>query len=169
MKAGINLNVDFTPLNMGLIEISRLRLKQYQNSLLIPLLYVLGYFIYFLANFRSYLGEDSFSQLTYPHRARMDSHVFLKGLVKLGGVRCFFYFFHFPIFSYFVPLRQSHVNDYREDLGFWLEVFTASAIWNICIGKLSLSQLHELWLEFLRNDILNSPTWRPPIACRASF
>ena len=39
LKAGINPNVDFPTLNMGLIEISRLRFKQDKNSMLIPLLF----------------------------------------------------------------------------------------------------------------------------------
>ena len=39
-KAGVHLNAVFSPLNMGLIEISRARFVQYKNCLLILLLYV---------------------------------------------------------------------------------------------------------------------------------
>ena len=45
LKAGINLNVDFPLLNMGLIEISHSHFKQSKNSILIPLLYLLGVFL----------------------------------------------------------------------------------------------------------------------------
>lgn len=62
INVGINLKVDFRPLNMSLIEISRSRvIKQSKNSMLIPLLYVLGY-----------MWEEV---------------VILEGLVKLEGIR----------------------------------------------------------------------------------
>ena len=56
IKVGINLNVDFTPLNIGLTEISRSRFKQYENSMLIPFLYVLGCYVIFLVIF-AYIWE----------------------------------------------------------------------------------------------------------------
>ena len=42
IKAVLHLNVVFKPLNMGLIEISRSRFKQYKNSSLISQFYVRG-------------------------------------------------------------------------------------------------------------------------------
>ena len=56
---------------MGLIETSRSRFKQYNNSMLIPPLYVLGRFIYFWV-ILGYIWEEI---------------VFLKRLVKLGEIR----------------------------------------------------------------------------------
>ena len=73
LKAGVHLNVVFPPLNMGWIEISRSRFKQYKNCLLILLLYVLRCTINFLLIF-GYVWEGI---------------VFLKGSVKLGEIRNF--------------------------------------------------------------------------------
>ena len=51
------MNVVFPPLNMDLIEISRSRLKQYKNCLLIPLATAcIGVFYKCLADFEVYLG-----------------------------------------------------------------------------------------------------------------
>ena len=63
---GIKLNVDFPPLNTGLIEKSRSHFKQSISSTLIPLLYVLGCFINFWVIF-GYIWEEI---------------VFLKGEIK---------------------------------------------------------------------------------------
>ena len=49
-------------LNMGLIEISCSRLRQYKNSMLIPLLHVLGCFINFWLIFGYIWEEILFSQ-----------------------------------------------------------------------------------------------------------
>ena len=63
----------FPPLNMRLIEMPRSRFKQYKDSMLIPLFYVLGCFVSFWVIFGS-IWEDI---------------VFLEGLVKLGEIRNF--------------------------------------------------------------------------------
>ena len=73
IKAGLNLNVALPSLNMRLIEISRSRFKQYKNSMLIPLFYVLGCSVNFWVIFGSIWEEI----------------VFLEGLVKLGEIRNF--------------------------------------------------------------------------------
>ena len=62
IKAGVHMNVVFPPLNMGLIEISRSRFKQYKNCLLIPLFHVKGCFFKFWGDFWIYLGGNSFSR-----------------------------------------------------------------------------------------------------------
>ena len=57
------MNVDFPPQNMGLIEISRSRFKQYKNCLHIPVLHVQGSVFYkVLGDFWLYLGGKSFSE-----------------------------------------------------------------------------------------------------------
>ena len=73
LKAGLNLNVVFPLLDMGLIEIFRSRFKQYKNSIIIPLFYVLGCFRNVWVIFR-YIWEEI---------------VFLKGLVKLEEISNF--------------------------------------------------------------------------------
>ena len=51
----------FTPLKIGLTEISRSRFKQYKNPMLITS-QCFGVFCKFLGDFLVYLGGDSFSQ-----------------------------------------------------------------------------------------------------------
>ena len=70
---GINLNVDFPPLNTCLAEMPRprSRFKQFISITLIPLLHVLGYFINFWVNF-GYIWE---------------AIVFLNFVVKIGEIR----------------------------------------------------------------------------------
>ena len=61
MKVGIHLKAVFTPLKIGLTEISCSRFKQYKNPTLITQINVLGCFVNFLVIFR-YIWEESFSQ-----------------------------------------------------------------------------------------------------------
>ena len=51
LKAGVNLNGIFAPLNTGLVQISRLHFKQSKNSMLKTWIYVIGCFVNFLAIF----------------------------------------------------------------------------------------------------------------------
>ena len=67
LKAELNLKAVFWLGIMFLMPISRLRFKQSRISMLIPHIYVLGYFVNFLVIFR-YIWREI---------------VFLKGLVKL--------------------------------------------------------------------------------------
>ena len=69
-KAGVQRNVVFPPLNMGLIEISRSLFKPYRNSMLITQFYVLGCFVVF-------------SDFSY----NWEEILFRKGLVKIGEIR----------------------------------------------------------------------------------
>ena len=69
VKGGVNLNANFPPLDMALMEISRSRFKQSKNSMLIP--YVVGCFVNFRVIF-GYIWEEI---------------VFLEGLVKLREIR----------------------------------------------------------------------------------
>ena len=69
LKGGLNLNVVFLPLSMGLIETSRLGFKQYRHSMLIQLMrschstiLCLSVFCKFLGDFWVYLEGDSFSR-----------------------------------------------------------------------------------------------------------
>ena len=71
IKAGVHLKAVFTPLKIGLMEISRLRFKQYENALLITQINVLGCFVNSLVIFR-YIYEEI---------------VFLKRVVKFGEIR----------------------------------------------------------------------------------
>ena len=71
LKAGIHLKAVFTPLKIGLTEISRSRFKQYKNPTLTTQTNVLGCFVNFLVIFR-YIWEEI---------------VFLKRLVKFGEIR----------------------------------------------------------------------------------
>ena len=61
VKGGFHLNVVFSPLNVGLIELSRSLLVQFKPSL-ITQFYVLGFFVNFWVIFWAYLEGDSFSQ-----------------------------------------------------------------------------------------------------------
>ena len=45
LKAGVHLKAVFPPLNLGLMRVSRSRLKQSKNSLLISQIYVLRWFL----------------------------------------------------------------------------------------------------------------------------
>ena len=66
------MNAIFSPLNMGLMKISRSRFKQSKNPLLISRSYVVAsLFCKFLGDFWVYLGGDSF----------------LKGLEKFREIR----------------------------------------------------------------------------------
>ena len=58
INAGVHLNVVFPPLNMGLIEISRLRLTASQKLYAHYTILCLGVFRKFLGDFRVYFGED---------------------------------------------------------------------------------------------------------------
>ena len=71
LKAGVHLKAVFTPLKIGLIEISRLRFKQYKSPLLITQINVFGCFVNFLVIFR-YIWEEIVS---------------LKRVVKFGEMR----------------------------------------------------------------------------------
>ena len=62
----------FTPLKIGLTEISRLRFKQYKNPMCITQINVLGCFENFWVNFFRYIWEEI---------------VFLKRVVKLREIR----------------------------------------------------------------------------------
>ena len=48
IKAGVNLNGIFAPLNTGLVQISRSNFKQSKNSMLKTWIYVIGCFVNFL-------------------------------------------------------------------------------------------------------------------------
>ena len=61
IKVGVHMNSIFSPLNVGLMKISRSRFKQSKNPLLISRSYVVGCFFKFLGDFWVYLGGDSFS------------------------------------------------------------------------------------------------------------
>ena len=51
IKAGVNLNGIFVPLNTGLVQISRSHFKQSKNSMLKTRIYVIGCFVNFLVIF----------------------------------------------------------------------------------------------------------------------
>ena len=70
-KGGVNLNAIFPPLDMALMQIPRSLFKQSKNSMLIPWIYVVGYFVNFWVIF-GYIWEEI---------------VFLEGLVKLREIR----------------------------------------------------------------------------------
>ena len=65
------MNAIFPPLNAGLMKISRSRIKQSKNSLLISRSYVVGCFVNFGVIF-GYVWEET---------------VFLKGFVKFREIR----------------------------------------------------------------------------------
>ena len=69
--AGVYKKAVFTPLKIGLNEISRSRFKQYRNPMLISKINVLRCFVNFWVIFR-YIWEEI---------------VFLEGLVKLREIR----------------------------------------------------------------------------------
>ena len=71
VKTGVHLKAVFTPLKIGLTEISRSRFKQYKNPILITQINVLGCFVNFLVVFRCIWEEI----------------VFLKRVVKFGEIR----------------------------------------------------------------------------------
>ena len=70
-KAGVHMNAIFSPLNVGLMKISRSRFKQSKNPLLISRSYVVGCFVNFWVIF-GYVWEEI---------------VFLKGFVKFREIR----------------------------------------------------------------------------------
>ena len=65
-KAGVHMNAIFSPLNVGLMKISRSRFKQSKNPLLISRSYVVGCFVNVWVIF---------------------GYVFLKGFVKFREIR----------------------------------------------------------------------------------
>ena len=70
-KAGVNLKAIFSPLQMGLMGISRSRFKQSKNTLLISRIYVMGCFLNVLV-MSWYVWEEI---------------VFLKGFVKFREIK----------------------------------------------------------------------------------
>ena len=71
IKAGVHMNAIFSPLNVGLMKISRSRFKQSKNPLLISRSSVVGCFVNFWVIF-GYVWEEI---------------VFLKGFVKFREIR----------------------------------------------------------------------------------
>ena len=71
LKVGVHMNSIFSPLNVGLMKISRLRFKQSKNPLLISRSYVVGCFVNFWVIF-GYIWVEI---------------VFLKGLEKFREIR----------------------------------------------------------------------------------
>ena len=71
VKAGVHMNAIFSPLNVGLMKISRSRFKQSRNPLLISRSYVAGCFVNFWVIF-GYIWVEI---------------VFLKGLEKFREIR----------------------------------------------------------------------------------
>ena len=61
LKAGVYLNAAFTPLKIGLMEISRSRFKQCKNPILQTQINVLGCFVIFFLWFFG-IFEGDFSQ-----------------------------------------------------------------------------------------------------------
>ena len=71
LNAGVHINVIFSPLNVGLMKISRSRFKQSKNPLLISRSYVVACFVNFWVIF-GYIWVEI---------------VFLKGLEKFREIR----------------------------------------------------------------------------------
>ena len=71
IKVGVHMNAIFSPLNVGLMKISRSRFKQSKNPLLISRSYVVGCFVNFWVIF-GYVWEEI---------------VFLKGFVRFREIR----------------------------------------------------------------------------------
>ena len=71
LKAGVNLNGIFAPLNTGLVQISRSHFKQSKNSMLETRIYVIGCFVNFFVIFE-YIWVEI---------------VFLKGLERFREIR----------------------------------------------------------------------------------
>ena len=57
IKAGVHMNAIFSPLNVGLMKISRSRFKQSKNPVLISRSYVVGCFVNFWVIF-GYVWEE---------------------------------------------------------------------------------------------------------------
>ena len=72
IKAGVHMNAIFSPLNVGLMKISRSRFKQSKKPLLILRSYVVACFVNFWVIFGGYIWVEI---------------VFLKGLKKFREMR----------------------------------------------------------------------------------